>query len=412
MTGTAAPTTPRSARWPRLLAFAAIVLTAANLRPAVTSVGALLPELQQTVGLSATVSGVLTSLPPVCFGLFGLLGAALGRRFGTAPTLVAAMSLTAVALIVRVLVPSPGLLLLGTVAALAGMATGNVLLPVAVKRWFPGRVGTVTGWYSVGLAVGTAAAAGASVPLAEAAGSVPLALAAWSLPALGAALPWLWLRDRSRAARLRRDPDADLAPPDAAARRRVRRHPQTRGLLLYFGLQSSAAYSLMGWLPSIFRDAGVPAEVAGGTVALLMLVGVPVSLSLPLLAARSDDQRPLVVGLAAAAAAGYIGVLVAPAATPWLPWLWAVVLGVGMGAFPLALVLIAARASGSGATAVLSSRVQGAGYLLAASGPLAIGLLFDLTGSWTWPLLALLALQVPQVGAGLVAARPGQVDEH
>jgi MFS transporter, CP family, cyanate transporter len=40
----------------------------------------------------------------------------------------------------------------------------------------------------------------------------------------------------------------------------------------------------------------------------------------------------------------------------------------------------------------------------------AIGVLHDATGSWTPPLLVLLALLVPQVWCGLVAGRAGHVD--
>lgn len=384
------------------------MLTAANLRPAVTSAGSLLPELRELTGLTAAASGLLTSLPPICFGLFGLVGARLGRRYGVAPTLVGAMVLTAVALVARVLVPSPAPLLLGTVAALAGMATGNVLLPVVVKRWFPDRVGAATGWYSVGLALGTAVAAAAAVPLADATGSVAMGLAAWAVPALLAALPWLWLRDRGSAARA--NPQAAVEPLDRPARRALRRHPKALALLVYFGLQSSGAYALMGWLPTIYRDAGVAPDTAGALLALLMLVGVPVSLVLPVLAGRSDDQRRLVWTLGAMAVTGYTGLLLAPATTAWLPWVWAVVLGVGMGAFPLALVLIGLRASGAAATAELSSFVQGGGYLVAAAGPFLIGVLSAASGGWDVPLLVLIGLQVPQVAAGTLVARPGAVD--
>ena len=404
----AGASTRRGSAWPRAVAAVAIVLTAANLRPAVTSAGALLPELRDLTGLTAAGSGLLTSLPPICFGLFGLLGARLGRRYGVAPTLVGAMLLTAAALVARVVIPAPAPLLLGTVAALAGMATGNVLLPVVVKRWFPDRVGAATGWYSVGLALGTAIAAGAAVPLAEAAGSVPIGLAAWAVPALLAAVPWLWLRDRGSAARA--TPQATTVPLDRAGRRALRRHPKALALLVYFGLQSSGAYALMGWLPTIYRDAGVAPDVAGALLALLMLVGVPVALVLPVLAGRSEDQRRLVWTLAATATTGYLGLLLAPAATPWLPWLWAAVLGVGLGAFPLSLVLIGLRASGAAATAELSSFVQGGGYLLAAAGPFVIGVLSSVSGGWDVPLLVLIGLQIPQLAAGALVARPGTVD--
>jgi MFS transporter, CP family, cyanate transporter len=398
----------------RVLVTVAIVLVAFNLRPAVTSAGALLPELRELTAMSGTLSGILTSLPPICFGVFGLLGARAGRRFGIAPTVVAAMLLTSLALVARVVGDSAVVLLLWTGAALAGMAVGNVLLPVAVKRWFPDRVGAATGWYSVSLAAGTAVGAGIAVPLEGALGSVRLSLAFWALPPLAATIPWawVWVRDRAVATGRLAAPTAEPEPTGAATakelRHTVRRHRKSWALMAFFGLQSSAAYIVMGWLPSIYRDAGVPADTAGALLAGLMMVGVPVSLALPVLAGRSEDQRPLVVGLVTAGAAGYTGLLVAPAAAPWV---WAVLIGIGLGAFPMALVLIGLRARSPSGTAELSSFAQGGGYLLAAVGPFAIGVLRDATGSWSPPLAVLLALLVPQLVAGLLAATPGAVDD-
>jgi MFS transporter, CP family, cyanate transporter len=387
----------------------AIFLTSVNLRPAVTSAGALLRDVQLGTGMTGLEAGLLTTLPPVCFGAFGLLAGRLGRRFGTATTVALGLLLVAVSLVVRTLTDQAWWLLLWTIPALAGMAVGNVLLPVAVKRVFPSRVGRVTGIYSFGLALGTAAAAGVTVPIATLAGSWRFGLAIWAVPALVAAIPWWWLRVVRAPIPAPATPSSVAASPPAAppAARPVHHGRQSWALAGFFGLQSLAAYVVMGWLPSIYQDAGVDPAHAGLLLALVVGIGAPISIVLPELAARHEDQRGWVVGLAAMAAAAYLGLLLAPSAVPVL---WAILLGIGMGAFPLALVLIGLRALTSEGTAKLSSLAQGAGYLLAASGPVAIGVLHDATGSWTPPLLVLLALLVPQVGCGLVAGRPGHVD--
>jgi MFS transporter, CP family, cyanate transporter len=56
-------------------------------------------------------------------------------------------------------------------------------------------------------------------------------------------------------------------------------------------------------------------------------------------------------------------------------------------------------------TAALSTLVQTVGYLVAAMGPLVIGAVHQLTGSWTSALIVLLALLAPQLALGLAAAR-------
>jgi MFS transporter, CP family, cyanate transporter len=429
-----------------ILALSAIFLTSVNLRPAVTSAGALLRDVQVATGMSGLTAGILTTLPPVCFGAFGLLTGRVARRLGTATTVLGGLLILAVSLVVRTLTDDAWWVVVWTVPALAGMAVGNVLLPVAVKRVFPTRVGRVTGIYSFGLALGTAAAAGVTVPIAQAAGSWRVGLAIWAVPALLAAIPWWWLRparpgrdlppahpgEVARTSPLPGDPSVSVggptgtAPPggaDAVAGRPARpssapepsaagsvpihRGLQAWGLTGFFGLQSLAAYVIMGWLPSIYQDAGIAPARAGLLLALVVGIGAPISVVLPELAARRPDQRAWVVGLAAMAASAYLGLLFAPAAAPVV---WAVLLGTGMGAFPLALVLIGLRALTNEGTAKLSALSQGVGYLIGASGPVAIGVLRDVTGSWRAPLLVLLVLLIPQVICGLIAGREGHVD--
>jgi MFS transporter, CP family, cyanate transporter len=413
---------------------AAVMVTALNLRPAVTSVGALLPEIQAALGMSAAAAGVLTSLPVVAFGVVAFTANHLARRLGLLPALVVSSGAIAVGLVLRVAVPRTSWLLVTSLLALAGIAIGNVLLPVAVRAWFPGRVGPATGWYAIALSVGTALPAAVAVPIAGALGGWRLGLGFWALPAAIAVLPWAVAvrRDRARtevaAARPPPAPSRTTAseeaalPADAPGRPaasatstsgpappvRVHRRLQSWALAGYFGIQSLEAYVVMGWLPTILREAGVDAATAGAMLGVAMVVGGPVALVIPRLAGRSDDQRMYVAGLALLSLAGYLGLLLAPAL---MPFLWTVLLGFGLGAFPLALLLLGLRAATPAGTAALSSLAQGAGYLLAATGPVTIGILHDRTGSWTVPLLVLITLLVPKLLAGLVAARPGHVDD-
>lgn len=56
----------------------AVVLTALNLRPAITSVGPLLGDMRSDLGASGVWAGVLTTMPGLCFAAAGL--AAPGLR--------------------------------------------------------------------------------------------------------------------------------------------------------------------------------------------------------------------------------------------------------------------------------------------------------------------------------------------
>lgn len=402
-----------------------LLLTALNLRGAVSSVGPVLRDMQLDLGMSDSAAGVLTTLPAIAFGLVGLTTARIGRRLGTERALIAALAFIGVGLLVRVLVPGVALLLVTSLLAMIGIAIANVLVPVAVKAWFPEDVGRMTGWYSTALTFGVAVPAATTVPIAATFGGWRVGLGVWALPALLALLPWAFVARSRRvprprvpvstgpgspgtgasvaeAAHAEPDPRLTSGPPVA-----VHRQLRAWALTVFFGLQALEAYTTMGWLPAILQDAGVDPGSAGVMLAVTMGLGAPISLIIPRLAARSPDQRPWVVGLIAMSVAAYLGLILAPEAAPWL---WSVLLGLGLGAFPLALVLIGLRAATPAGTVALSSLVQGVGYLLASLGPVTIGVLHERTGGWVLPLLVLMGLLLPKFLAGWIAAAPGTVD--
>src|SRR5205823_12353141 len=98
-----------------------------------------------------------------------------------------------------------------------------------------------------------------------------------------------------------------------------------------------------------------------------------------------------------------LGVLLAPTGTAPL---WALVLGTAQGAsLSLALLIIVLRSADSEVAARLSSMAQSGGYLLAATGPLGMGLLHAATDNWSAPLAFLIAVAVVIWVPGLIAAR-------
>ncbi|MEU4744775.1 MFS transporter, partial [Actinosynnema sp. NPDC023658] len=141
-------------------------------------------------------------------------------------------------------------------------------------------------------------------------------------------------------------------------------------------------------------------------LAITMVLGVPVSLIVPPLAARRPGQSGLVLLLGVLSVLGVLGLALAPAAAPGL---WVVLIGVGMGMFPLALVMISLRTSSGADTAKLSAMAQSIGYLISAGGPFTFGVLRGVTGTWTVSMLVLVALLVLLTALGWVAGRPRTV---
>ncbi|MEV5381591.1 MFS transporter [Streptomyces sp. NPDC052721] len=395
--------------WAVRLVVLGIVLSALNLRPAITSLGALLEEVRDGLGMSGGVAGVLTSVPPLCFAVFGVAAPRLARRFGPAAVVCAGMAAITAGLLIRPYVGNTAGFLAASALALMGIAVSNVLMPVIVKRWFPDRVGSMTGLYSMALALGTSVAAAVTVPLTDAlGGGWQSGLAVWAALAAAAVLPWLPLvRDRGAAAAQRREPVRGAAQQHAPLR--ITRSRTAWALAVFFGLQATAAYITMGWMPQIFRDAGVPAGTAGVLLAVTMVMGVPLAFVIPRAATRLPHQGPIALVLGACGLVGYAGLYLAPAAGAWA---WALLLGVSNCAFPLALTMVGMRAHSGPGVAQLSAFAQSTGYLISIPGPLLVGVLYQQSGGWGLPLALMAGLMVPQMVVGFLAGRDRTVEDE
>ena len=393
-------TTTGETRAQRLLVVLGIVVLAFNLRPAAVSVGPVLPELRAALGMSPTVAGVLTTLPVLAFASFGAVAPALARRGGVHRVTLAALAAVVAGLGLRASVDTPLPFLLLSLLGLAGMATANVLLPSLVKLHFPHRVGLLTSLYTTALAVGLTMGSALTVPVSQQLGSWRWGLGIWAATALVAAIPWLGLLRHDRA------PEEQ---PHTVTLAQVARTRLGWAMALLFGLQSLQAYSVFGWLPQVYRDAGFSASTAGLLLGVVTGMSIPLSFLLPSVAARMHHQGLLVAGLTACYPLGYLGLVLAPVAGAWA---WAVLVGTAASVFPVVLTLIGLRARTPGGTAALSGFTQSVGYLVAALGPFGVGVLYDVSGSWTPALLVLSALAVPQIVLGVVASRPRSVEDE
>ncbi|MFJ2610329.1 MULTISPECIES: CynX/NimT family MFS transporter [unclassified Streptomyces] len=433
-----AHTAPRA--WTTRLLMVGIVLTALNLRPAITSLGALLEEVRDGLGMSGGLAGVLTSVPPLCFAVFGVTAPRLARRFGPATVVCAGMVAITAGLLIRPYAGGTAGFLAASALALMGIAVSNVLMPVIVKRWFPDRVGSMTGLYSMALSLGTSVAAAVSVPLTHALGGWRPGLTVWAALAAAAILPWLpFVRDRGgdRGTRQRREAprrekhtrvqatETPLAPATPTPTRDIPAGIPARGatppalrmtrsrtawsLAVFFGLQATAAYITMGWMPQIFRDAGVSASTAGLLLAVTMAMGVPLAFVIPRVATRLPHQGPVVVALGLCGLAGYAGLYLAPAAGAWA---WVLLLGIANCAFPLALTMVGLRSRTGMGVAQLSAFAQSVGYLISIPGPLLVGVLYQSSGGWGVPIALMAGLMVPQMAFGVLAGRKRTVEDE
>jgi CP family cyanate transporter-like MFS transporter len=390
-------TTPRRSRtrWALLAPAAALVLAALCLRAPFSAVGPVLDELAGELSLSTGALAIVTALPLVCFGLVSPFVPAVTARLGVHLAIVVGTALLAAGIVLR-LAGTAGLFA-GTVVLTGGIALINVLLPAAARAEYGRHGAVVVGMTTAAMAGSAAIGAGLAHPLTSAGGSARVGLLLWGLPVLVALAAVAVLARARRGA-----PVPEVTAP--ASRTAILRDRVALAVTLYFGLQSLSFYAMLTWLPDILEStAGLSPVTAGGLVAAAVILGAPASLVVPPLAARRRNQVGWTLAATAPTAVGIVGLLVAPGAAPVA---WALLYGLGTGAsFPLAMTMVLLRTRDVAQTGRLSASAQSIGYLIAAAGPLAVGLLYEATGDWTASLVLLLAALVVQAGVGTRAAQ-------
>lgn len=374
-----------------------LILFSLTLRPLVTSVGPVLPEIREQLGLSATQASLLTVLPVVCFAVGAFFVPRMLQWVSPNYAVAVALLLMFIGGTIR-LTDSAGVLLAGTAVCGLGAAIGNIMGGIVTRRDFATRVGLVMGLYVGVMSVSSSTAAMISYPISQRFGTWKASLEVWSDLAIVIFLIWILSQWRHR----------DNRPMvTRSSYGRIARNKSAWWLVVYFGFQSTNFHSLAGWLPSILRDAGIDGTQAGLMVSLMILLGVPAGVVVPVLAARSESQRGLVVAIVTVSCVGLAGVMLAPTLAPWV---WAVCLGLGVGSsFPLALTLVVTKSDSTSAARDLNSFMQSWGYVISAAGPVALGVLRDTSGNWTVAMGALVVGTFVQLLAGLVVAGPGHI---
>ncbi|MFF2143571.1 CynX/NimT family MFS transporter [Kitasatospora sp. NPDC058190] len=396
---TPAPLPPRSRLAHPALLLTGIVLVALNMRACLAAISPMVGEIQRTFGLSATASGLITTVPVLFQGVGAPLTPRLTRRFGAERVVLAAVLVLGAGVLLRVL-PSVYALYAGCVVIGVAIAVLNVSMPGLVKREFPDRAATMTGVYSTTMLVGATLAAGTSVPLEHAlGGGWRASLGAWSLLALVAAVAWLpqVLRSRQEKAAV-----AAAAQPGKPIEG-IWKSPLAWQISLFMGISSLLVYILVAWMPTILADHGMDRGQAGLVFAFSNLVQVAGAFLVPLMAGRMTSQRTLAVTMAALNGLGIAMLLVAPVSAAWAS---AAVLGVAQGgSLGLGLAFIVLRTGTAAGAAQLGGMSQAIGYLVAAAGPVGAGALHQLTGGWDATLMLMLVLVLVVGAAGWGAGR-------
>ncbi|TQO18989.1 CP family cyanate transporter-like MFS transporter [Rhodoglobus vestalii] len=394
----------------RILALLGILFIALNVRTAVAAISPILSVIENDIALTSFGLGVLGMLPPIAFALAGIFAPALARTRGLDASLLIAAIAMVVGSGIRALSDNYLMLALGSIIALGGMGIGNILLPPAVKKYFPDRLATVTGGYVMLISMGAAIPAFFAAPVAEVAGW-RVSVSVWAVLALTALVPWLVLSLRGRDSRRAAAREAAvLAAPTSISVWSMVRSRTAWAITIAFAVSSISFYSFFAWLPEILIESANMTNVeAGAMLSLFGLIGIPLGILSPILVSRISNVGLIILAGVVAGAVGFIGLAFAPET---LTWLWVLLVGVGSITFPISLVLINLRTRSHEASAALSGFVQSIGYTVAALGPFAVALVRELSGGWVLPLMFLLAASLLGLVSALWLTRPRFVEDE
>jgi CP family cyanate transporter-like MFS transporter len=373
-----------------------VLVMAANLRPTITAFGSVVSLVAADTGLGAGPLGLLGAVPLLAFAAVSPLVHLLTDALGAERAVLVSTLVLIVGTLIRSLPGPVASLWIGTALIGAAIAVANVVVPAIVKHDFPSDVPVVTGLYSAVLAGTAAVASGLALPISDL-GGWRLGIGVWGLLSVVAAAVWP-LRSRGRPAR---EPPADHASSGTRSRS-VWRSAVAWQVSLVMATQALTFYLLVTWLPTIEVSFGVDPVTAGWYSFLYQIVGIAAGLAVTVFMRGRADHRAVGVVVSLLMIVGMAGLLSVPS---WSA-LWLVLAGLSGGSsLVVALALVGERSHTAADAGRLSGMAQSVGYLLAAAGPFGAGLLFAATGSWDYPLLAVIAVAAVQLVLSLYAGR-------
>lgn len=372
-----------------ILLLIAIFAVAVNMRPAITSIGPMLDVIREQLSLTNVQVSMLTAIPVICMGIFATLAPYFNRKLGLKRTMYLMLSLIGLLTAIRGIVPSY-IVLIGT-AFLIGVALAVMgpLLSAMIKQNFPQRAASVIGVYSFGMGVGASASAGLTALFYNETSSYPFALGIWSLLALLGLLAWFFAMKVETEVY-----SANQRPITENKENRVSPWKIKKAwlFLLFFGLQSSAFFSIVTWLAPIAKSFGMTLLQAGTLLSVMTVVQIILNLGFPLLMGRFPARRFWILLMLVS---GMLATLFIWTGVHSLMWVGAIVMGIPLGGlFPVALLLPLDETETADETNSWTAMMQTGGYIIGGLFPLVIALIHDWTGDHNYTFIIFIGLYV------------------
>jgi CP family cyanate transporter-like MFS transporter len=354
---------------PAPIAIGAMIVVALSLRPAIVTVGPVLPSVIAEFGLNHTAASLLTAIPDILMGVLALPTPWLARKYGRDPVLIAALLVLTLATAGRAFSTGRFALMSTTVGVGAGIAVTGTLIAGFIKARFPSKAAALMGVYATSLSLGSTLSAAVTGPVAAGHGW-RLAAGMWAIGSLAAIFAWIVVA----MVETEKHAPVPVAEPSVGLPWRNGTAWLVAG---FFACNNFLFYSLLAWLSPLYREYGMSPAKSGLVLAsftFVFMLGNPIFGWLT----RREDRRGWLALSSVLALAGLVPTALAPTLAPFL-FIPIAAFGMG-GAFTLAMTLPLDNTKSVSEANVWNALMLLFGYLVAATGPILVGLLRDVTG--------------------------------
>ncbi len=368
----------------------AIIAFACGLRAPITGVGSLVGMITQELGLSATFTGMLTTIPLIMFGIFSVFVGKMANTIGAGKVTVIGLALIIGGIIMRSYMGAGGLFL-GTMVIGIGITVGNVLVPAIIKSEFPNKIGLLTAAYTTVMSVFAGISGGVSVPIAQKYGwenSLSIWIVLIAIPLI------IWLPN----IRLK------LKAGSQNGNSSIVKNMMTWWISFYMGVQSLLFYGFIAWFASIVQSYGIDDKTAGYYNSIFILLGIPGAILVPMV--MGPKRNHSIVG-AFTGILYLIGLIALLFGSNHVALLITVIsCGFCSGAcISFSMALFGLHTRNAADTSKLSGFAQSIGYFIAATGPILMGKLYDITSSWIMPIVLLIIASAILTVLGILVGR-------
>ena len=367
-----------------ILIILGVIFLSLILRTPITSVGAIVGPLKSILDINNTVAGFITTIPLIAFAIFSPMVAKLSNKAGLEKTLLLAAVIISIGLGLRFYI-NTYVFFITTFIIGVGITIGNVLLPGLVKKYYPKKLGLMTGFYAVVMNVGAAVAAGISYPILSSniggeKFSTGLAVNIWIIIAIINIFVYTAMSKNSSVSEIKDEHEKVHG---------YFKYSKMWTIMLSMGLQSALFYCSVSWFAEIMISKDFSPETAGLLLSISQFAQFPSTFIVPILADKVHNKLIIPVVITIGYLVSLVGMLYTSGNFVLMLTFIIIFALAGGGSFSYVMYLFSVKSRNEREAADISGLAQSGGYLLAAVFPPLLGYIRDIS-DWNKALYVLI----------------------